>query len=64
MPVRMSKQAMDVLVEGYEARMADQVHHPLANGKTNYRRAIELQVRQMARIVQGEQATYHALTMR
>ncbi len=64
MPVRMSKAAIDVLVEAYEARLADRVHHPLANGQTDYRRAIELQVRQMARIVRGEQGDYHALAMR
>lgn len=63
-PVRMSKSAIDVLVEAYEARMMDEIYHPLANGQTNYRRALELQVRQMARLVRGEQETYQALTMR
>lgn len=64
MPVRMSKQAVKVLVEAYESRMAEKIYHPLANGQTDYRRAIELQVRQVAHIVRGDQDTYHPLVMR
>lgn len=63
-PVRMSKSAVDILVEAYETRLTDEIFHPLANGQTNYRRAIELQVRQMARLVWGEQDDYQALMMR
>ncbi|PJF40081.1 MAG: CRISPR-associated endonuclease Cas1 [Chloroflexi bacterium] len=62
-PVRMSKDAVDLLVQAYEGRLADHIYHPLANGQTDYRRAIELQVRQMARIVRGEALDYEPLLM-
>jgi CRISPR-associated protein Cas1 len=63
-PVRMSREAVDRVVEAYEQRLEDEVFHPLANGQTAYRRAIELQVRQMARIVRQEAQTYEPLVMR
>lgn len=64
LPVRMSDTAIEILIAGYEERLADTIFHPLANGQTDYRRAIELQVRQMARVVQGETTDYHPLTIR
>lgn len=64
LPVRMTKAAMETVVQAYEARMADKIYHPLANGQTDYRRAIELQVRQMARVIEGQTADYPPLEMR
>ncbi|MFZ4462193.1 MAG: CRISPR-associated endonuclease Cas1, partial [Patescibacteria group bacterium] len=64
LPVRMTSSAVEVLITAYEERMADKIYHSLANGQTNYRRAMELQVRQMARIIQGEQSDYQPLVMR
>jgi CRISPR-associated protein Cas1 len=64
LPVRLTPPAIEVLVTAYENRLADRVHHPLANSQTDYRRAIELQVRQMARIVQGREHHYHTLELR
>ncbi len=64
LPVRMTKRAIDVLVSAYEERLQDRVHHPLANGQVDYRRAMEYQVRQMARIVKGEAGVYEPLVMR
>ncbi len=63
-PVRMSREAVDRVVAAYEQRLEDRVFHPLANGQTNYRRAIELQVRQMARVVRQEAESYEPLVMR
>jgi len=63
-PVRMSPEAVERLVGLYEARLGDRIFHPLQNGQVDYRRAIELQVRQMARVVRGESQHYEALTMR
>jgi CRISPR/Cas system-associated endonuclease Cas1 len=60
----MTPAAIEVLVTAYEDRLSDRIHHPLANGQTEYRRAIELQVRQMARIVQGQERHYHPLELR
>lgn len=64
MPVRMSDQAISILVAAYEERLEDRVLHPLANGQTRYRNAIELQVRQMARIVRSEADDYAALELK
>lgn len=63
-PVRMSREAVDKVVAAYEQRLEDRVFHPLANGQTNYRRAIELQVRLMARVVRQEADSYEPLVMR
>lgn len=63
LPVRMGRDAVDRLVEAYEKRLEDRIFHPLANGQTEYRRAIELQVRQMARVVRGEADRYDPLTI-
>lgn len=63
-PVRMSRDAVDRVVAAYEMRLEDRVFHPLANGQTDYRRAIELQVRLMARVVRKEADSYGPLEMR
>lgn len=63
-PVRMSREAVDKVVAAYEQRLEDRVFHPLANGQTSYRRAIELQVRQMARVIRQEAESYEPLVMR
>jgi CRISPR-associated protein Cas1 len=63
-PIQMTKEAIIRLVNAYEARLQDEMYHPLANGSTNYRRILELQVRQMARIVRGEATGYQPVTMR
>lgn len=63
-PIRMKPDAILRLVYAYEERLKDEIYHPLANGKTNYRRAIELQVRQISRILRGEATDYSGLVMR
>lgn len=62
-PVRMTREVVDQVVSAYEQRLEDRIYHPLANGQTDYRRAIELQVRQMARIIRREQDDYPPLVM-
>lgn len=64
LPVRMKREALEAVVAAYEHRLADQVSHPLAGGRTDYRRAIELQVRQMSHVIKGEADEYVPLTMR
>jgi len=64
LPVRMTPRAVELLVAAYEERLSNQVFHPLANGQTDYRRAIELQVRQMARVIHGHEPQYHPLELR
>lgn len=62
-PYRLGGRGIALLVQAYEKRMQEKVSHPLANGQTDYRRAVELQVRQMARVVRGEANRYDPLVM-
>jgi CRISP-associated protein Cas1 len=64
LPVRMKKPAVDRLIAVYEERLQEKVFHPLANGRTSYRRAIELQVRQMSHVIKGEANRYEPLVMK
>jgi CRISPR-associated protein Cas1 len=64
LPVRMNPSAVEKLIAAYETRMEETVYHPLANGQTSYRRALELQARRIARVIQGTEANYEALVMR
>jgi CRISP-associated protein Cas1 len=51
-------------LEKLEARMSEQVLHPLFGYKVSYRRCIELQVRLLAKHAQGEIASYAPFTVR
>lgn len=64
LPVRMTKPAIERLIAAYEARLEDAIFHPLANGQTSYRRAIQLQARLMARVIQGTERDYQPLVMK
>jgi CRISPR-associated protein Cas1 len=63
-PFRLSRAALEKVVAAYEQRLEDRVFHPLANGQTHYRRAIELQVRQLERVIGGDADSYTPLAMR
>lgn len=63
-PVQMTTEALKKVTFAYEARLADRIHHPMQQGEVNYRRAIELQVRQMARVIEGEKPDYEPLRIR
>lgn len=58
LPIRMSRTAMKTVTGAYESRVADTAYHPLAGGKTDYRRIIELQVRLMAQLIEGKVNQY------
>lgn len=62
MPIRMTQAAVERLIGAYEERLEERITHPLANGQTSHRRAIELQARQMARVINGEASRYEPLT--
>lgn len=64
LPVRMAQPAVEVLIDAYEQRMSQKIFHPLANGETSYRRALELQARRIARVIQSTDPTYEPLVMR
>ncbi|MCK6581267.1 MAG: CRISPR-associated endonuclease Cas1 [Anaerolineae bacterium] len=66
-PVRMSSAAVEKLVAAYEERLETRVQAPAATGQSGqsaYRRIIELQAYQIARLVRGEASRYEPLVMR
>ncbi len=64
LPVRMRGQAMRTVTLAYEAQLAERIFHPLQNGQVDYRLAIELQVRQLAQMVEGRRERYEPLKIR
>lgn len=54
----LSKPALTRFVKRYDARLSETVSVPAIQGKTSYRRACELQVRQLGRVLTEEQASY------
>lgn len=63
-PIRMTRAAMKTVTAAYEARMAAQIFHKLANGQTDYRRVLELQARLFVQIVEGKTARYEPVQIR
>jgi CRISP-associated protein Cas1 len=63
-PVRMSDRAAEVLINAYEERLQERAQTPGSNEQTSYRRIIELQARQIARVVRGEAQRYEPLLLR
>ena len=55
---RLSKAALTRFLTRFDARLNETVSLPGVSGKTTCRRAFELQARQAARVVSGEQAAY------
>lgn len=64
LPVRMTQPAIEKLIVSYEERMSERIFHPLANGETSYRRALELQARRVARVIEGTDPKYEPVVMR
>lgn len=52
------------MVRGYERRVAVELRHPLFGYKVSYRRAVELQARQLAAWLDGQLEDYQPLTTR
>jgi len=63
LPVCLSKVGEEILIRAYEDRMAESVFHPIANGETSYRNAIEYQARQMRWIIEGRAVDYQTLQL-
>jgi CRISPR-associated protein Cas1 len=63
-PCSLGEAGVRVVIEQYEQRLQSPVVHALAHGQTTYRRAIELQVRQMARVIRGEEREYRPLRIK
>ena len=62
--IRFTKEALDRFLVGYYGRMQQTFQHPTRNEKTTYLRAIELQVRHLARVITGEEAAYKPFLIR
>ncbi len=61
---RLKDAARRSFIEKLEARLSEQVQHPLFGYKASYRRCIELQARIFAKHAQGEVARYVPFTVR
>ncbi len=60
-PVTLKEDALRRVIERYEAGITARARYPFSGEETTWRRCIELQTRQMARVIKGEQAEYQAL---
>ncbi len=52
------------LIRAYERRVSVTLKHPLYGYEVTYRRAMELQARQLAAVLEGQLDEYHPLTTR
>jgi CRISPR-associated protein Cas1 len=64
LPCSLGDHGVRVVIEQYEQRLQTPVSHALARGQTTYRRAAELQARQLARVVRGEDKQYRPLRIK
>ena len=62
--IRFTKTALDRFLTGYYGRMQQTFQHPTRNEKTTYLRAIELQVRHLARVIMEEESVYKPFRVR
>jgi len=62
--VALTAPARKRLIRGYERRMAIRLRHPLFGYEVTYRRALELQARQLAAVLDGQLDVYRPLITR
>ena len=62
--LRLTKDALSRFVHRYDERVSEEIFAPMIQGRTSYRRCFELQVRHLARVLTGEEATYQPFTTR
>lgn len=62
--VAMKPGARKALLQALDQRREEEITHPVFGYKVSYRRALELQARVLARVLDGEAARYVALTTR
>jgi CRISPR-associated protein Cas1 len=63
-PCSLGERGVRIVIEQYEQRLQTSISHALARGQTTYRRAIELQARQLARVIRGEDRRYRPLRIK
>lgn len=62
--VRLNQEALKTFIRYYEERVLTEVIHPVFNIKVNYRRCLELQARQIARVVTDKQKEYRTFLVK
>lgn len=62
--VSLNKKGRAAMIKAYERRVAVKLTHPLFGYKTTYRRAMELQARQLASALEGDLDRYRPVTTR
>jgi CRISPR-associated protein Cas1 len=62
--LRLTKEALTRFVQRYDERVSEEVVAPTIQGRTSYRRCFELQVRQLARVILGEETDYQPFATR
>lgn len=63
-PLVLTEEGVKRVIEKYEERVTSKVEYPLTGETTTWRRMFELQTRQMARVIKGEQGKYQAIVSR
>lgn len=56
--VLLTQEALKTFIQYYEERLLTEIIHPESNTKVNYRRCLELQARQIVRVVTGRSDEY------
>jgi len=62
--VKLRPEAIRTFLHHYEERVQTVIRHPLTGEQVDYRRCLELQVRQLARIITGQQSVYQPFITR
>ena len=62
--VRMNDSARKAVISCYERRMTTEILHPVFKYKVTWRRALEIQARQILSVIEGSQARYNGVRVR
>ncbi|MEW6141529.1 MAG: CRISPR-associated endonuclease Cas1 [Chloroflexota bacterium] len=62
--VKLRPEAVKTFLHHYEERIQTSIQHPLTGEQVDYRRCLELQARQLARIITGQQSVYQPFITR
>lgn len=62
--VRMNDSARKAVISCYERRMTTEILHPVFKYKVTWRRALEIQARQILGVIEGSQARYNGMRVR
>ena len=62
--VVLTEDGIKKFIHHYEQKIQSQIYHPRAHGRVTYRRCFELQARQLAQVVLGQESTYRPFLVR